>query len=270
MASDLHRCGYKRTDILRIYGFNLILLPVNLAGVVKSMQQAVTGKKIPFARTPKVDNRTATPLLFALSPLLIIGYSVLAFLRDFHAHNWGNAAFAGAQHARGRATPCSPSWACATRSSTSGSAWSNACTSPTCPKEVQVVRPRRAVAVRAAQPEWEDVLFRGDPGTETGEHYDGEGTFKILATPRVAPPKHDRRASDRAGADGQFKRRASDRGDGPFERRASDRGDGPFERRASDRERRSRAGPGSRPALVGRSATSRELAGDPRGGRSRG
>ena len=55
MASDLKRCGYKRTDVLRIYGFNLILLPVNLAGVFKSMQQAVTGKKIPFARTPKVQ-----------------------------------------------------------------------------------------------------------------------------------------------------------------------------------------------------------------------
>src|SRR5690606_24594461 len=49
MASDLKYCGYNRTDILRIYGFNLILLPVNLAGVLKSMQQALTAKKIPFA-----------------------------------------------------------------------------------------------------------------------------------------------------------------------------------------------------------------------------
>ena len=32
MASDLRYCGYKRIDVLRIYGFNLILLPVNLAG----------------------------------------------------------------------------------------------------------------------------------------------------------------------------------------------------------------------------------------------
>src|SRR5205085_1470397 len=53
MASDLRSCGYRRTDVLRIYGFNLILLPVNLAGVLKSLQQAMTGKKIPFARTPK-------------------------------------------------------------------------------------------------------------------------------------------------------------------------------------------------------------------------
>jgi cellulose synthase (UDP-forming) len=76
MASDLKRCGYKRTDVLRIYGFNLTLLPVNLAGVVKSLQQAVTGKKIPFARTPKVSNRTATAPMFTLSPLLIIAFSV--------------------------------------------------------------------------------------------------------------------------------------------------------------------------------------------------
>ena len=32
MASDLRYCGYKRLDVLRIYGFNLILLPVNLSG----------------------------------------------------------------------------------------------------------------------------------------------------------------------------------------------------------------------------------------------
>jgi hypothetical protein len=97
MASDLKRCGYKRTDILRIYGFNLILLPVNLAGVLKSIQQAITGKKIPFARTPKVANRTATAPLFTLSALLIIAFSIYSVWRDLHdpAHqNLGNAAFA--------------------------------------------------------------------------------------------------------------------------------------------------------------------------------
>ena len=63
-VSDLAYCGYKRTDVLRIYGFNLILLPVNLAGVLKSLQQALTSKKIPFARTPKVKNRTIAPLYY--------------------------------------------------------------------------------------------------------------------------------------------------------------------------------------------------------------
>ena len=94
-ASDLKYCGYKRTDIFRIYGFNLILLPVNLAGVLKSLQQALTGKKIPFARTPKVKNRTVSPILYVIAPLLIVAYSVLTLWRDYNAGNWANAAFAG-------------------------------------------------------------------------------------------------------------------------------------------------------------------------------
>lgn len=94
MASDLHYCGYKRSDILRIYGFNLILLPVNLAGVLKSIQQAITGKKIPFARTPKVKNRTLAPLLYIAAPIAIIAFSAFTCYRDINAENWANAAFA--------------------------------------------------------------------------------------------------------------------------------------------------------------------------------
>lgn len=94
MASDLKYCGYKRTDIFRIYGFNIILLPVNLAGVIKSMQQALTGKKIPFVRTPKVKSHTVTPLLYVIVPVGIVAFSVLTLMRDFEAHNWANAAFA--------------------------------------------------------------------------------------------------------------------------------------------------------------------------------
>lgn len=94
MASDLHYCGYKRTDVFRIYGFNLILLPVNLAGVLKSIQQAITGKKIPFARTPKVKNRTVAPLFYIVSPLVIIAFSAFTCWRDINAENWPNAIFA--------------------------------------------------------------------------------------------------------------------------------------------------------------------------------
>lgn len=94
MANDLKYCGYKRSDVFRIYGFNLILLPVNLAGVLKSLQQAFTGKKIPFARTPKVKNRTGVPLMYAVLPLLIVSFSVFTLWRDVVAQNWGNAAFA--------------------------------------------------------------------------------------------------------------------------------------------------------------------------------
>ncbi len=94
MGSDLRYCGYRFSDIFRIYGFNLILLPVNLAGVLKSMQQAITGKKIPFARTPKVKNRTATPPVYVLAPLGILAFSIFTGWRGIMAAEWGNAAFA--------------------------------------------------------------------------------------------------------------------------------------------------------------------------------
>ncbi len=94
MASDLKYCGYNRSDVFRIYGFNLILLPVNLAGVLKSIQQALTGKKIPFARTPKVKDRTVSGPLFLIVPLLIVAFSVLTLVRSYTAGNWGNAIFA--------------------------------------------------------------------------------------------------------------------------------------------------------------------------------
>ncbi len=94
MAGDLKSCGYKRTDVFRIYGFNLILLPVNLSGVFKSLQQAITGKKIPFARTPKVRNRTTTPLPFVVIPYLLVALSAWTLVRDVPDHRWVNAVFA--------------------------------------------------------------------------------------------------------------------------------------------------------------------------------
>lgn len=93
MASDLHYSGYKRTDIFRIYGFNLILLPVNLAGVLKSIQQGLTGMKIPFARTPKVKDRTATQLLYVVAPYVIVGFSALVAWRSYVDSSWGTLAF---------------------------------------------------------------------------------------------------------------------------------------------------------------------------------
>jgi cellulose synthase/poly-beta-1,6-N-acetylglucosamine synthase-like glycosyltransferase len=95
MAADLKATGYKRRDILAIYGFNLVLLPVNLAGVFKSIEQSITMRKIPFSRTPKVKNRTAAPWLYVVVPWLIVGFSVFTLWRDVNAGNWGNAAFAG-------------------------------------------------------------------------------------------------------------------------------------------------------------------------------
>jgi len=94
MGSDLRECGHRFSDIFRIYGFNLVLLPVNLAGVLKSMQQAITGEKIPFVRTPKVKDRTAAPGLYVVVPYLIVAFSILTIWRNVEASNWGNVAFA--------------------------------------------------------------------------------------------------------------------------------------------------------------------------------
>lgn len=95
MAMDLRYNRYSYGDIIRIYGFNLILLPVNIAGTLKSIQQAITTKKIPFARTPKVKDRTATSWLYLVAPLFIVGFSLFTLWRNIEGQNWGNAAFAG-------------------------------------------------------------------------------------------------------------------------------------------------------------------------------
>lgn len=64
---DLKRCGYQWRDLLRIYALNLMLLPVNLAGVYHSVVQMMNGRKTPFARTPKIEGRTAAPASYLLA-----------------------------------------------------------------------------------------------------------------------------------------------------------------------------------------------------------
>lgn len=68
---------------------------MNLSGTLKSIQQGMTNTKIPFARTPKVNNRTASPALYVTMPWAIIIYSCMVFYADTFSHNWGNAVFAG-------------------------------------------------------------------------------------------------------------------------------------------------------------------------------
>jgi EAL domain-containing protein (putative c-di-GMP-specific phosphodiesterase class I)/cellulose synthase/poly-beta-1,6-N-acetylglucosamine synthase-like glycosyltransferase len=94
MASDLRSCGYKRLDVLRIYGFNLILLPVNLSGTFASLLQLVTGEKSAFKRTPKVRDRTTSPAPFLLAPWLLIALSGYTIHLDLQLHRWVNLAFA--------------------------------------------------------------------------------------------------------------------------------------------------------------------------------
>ncbi|MEQ1701923.1 MAG: glycosyltransferase family 2 protein, partial [Ilumatobacteraceae bacterium] len=95
MASDLKYCEYKRTDVLRIYGFNLILLPVNLSGTFASALQLITGEKSTFKRTPKVRNRTTARALFIIAPTLLFAYSTFTVVLDVQRHQWGHLFFAG-------------------------------------------------------------------------------------------------------------------------------------------------------------------------------
>jgi cellulose synthase/poly-beta-1,6-N-acetylglucosamine synthase-like glycosyltransferase/chitodextrinase len=94
MASDLRYCGYKRLDVLRIYGFNLVLLPVNLAGTISSVVQGITASKAPFARTPKVRNRTVIPAFFVIAPYLLIALAGFTFYVAYRHDRVENMAYA--------------------------------------------------------------------------------------------------------------------------------------------------------------------------------
>jgi cellulose synthase/poly-beta-1,6-N-acetylglucosamine synthase-like glycosyltransferase len=76
---ELKRTGYEWFDLFRIFAMNIVLLPVVMGGVLKSLEQIVRGRKLPFARTPKVAYRTATPALYLLAPLALAAWSVRCF-----------------------------------------------------------------------------------------------------------------------------------------------------------------------------------------------
>lgn len=72
-ARDLKLSGYRYGDMLGVYALNLLLIPVHLAGVFKSIHQMWTGHKSAFARTPKVNGRTAVgaPYIVAVYALIL-------------------------------------------------------------------------------------------------------------------------------------------------------------------------------------------------------
>jgi len=91
---DLVQAGYRTLDLLRVYALNLMLLPINLGGVFKSLHQGFTGTKIPFARTPKVKGWTTAPSLYILSEYFITFYLLTGFVVDMFSERWFHAAFA--------------------------------------------------------------------------------------------------------------------------------------------------------------------------------
>ena len=93
-ARDLGLTGYRTTDVFRTYALNLVLIPVNIGGVCKSIQQAVTREKIPFARTPKVKGRTAVAPLYILALYVLMFGLLFGALVDTYAGRVYHALFA--------------------------------------------------------------------------------------------------------------------------------------------------------------------------------
>lgn len=83
--ADLERMGYRWWDLFGVSSLNLILLPVNLAGIGASLWQMVGGRRHQFIRTPKLPSRSFIPpyaFIFNLAILmLMVGY-VVSGLRD--------------------------------------------------------------------------------------------------------------------------------------------------------------------------------------------
>ncbi|AOP33900.1 glycosyl transferase [Leptospira tipperaryensis] len=85
---DLVEMGYRWMDVFRVYALNLLLIPVNLAGVLMSLNQAVTGKQIPFSRTPKVIGRTAMPALYVVAEYSLLAQLFFGFVTNYLHRNW--------------------------------------------------------------------------------------------------------------------------------------------------------------------------------------
>jgi cellulose synthase/poly-beta-1,6-N-acetylglucosamine synthase-like glycosyltransferase len=93
-ARDLKVCGYRYSDVFRVIALNLMLLPVITAGVLKQVQQMITGRKIPFGRTPKVKNRTGAPAIYYVLELVMIGYCVYMGIVNIYEKEWSPAGYA--------------------------------------------------------------------------------------------------------------------------------------------------------------------------------
>jgi cellulose synthase (UDP-forming) len=91
---DLARCGYGWRDVGRVYALNLMLIPVNAAGVLHSVRQIVLGRKSAFARTPKVGRRTAAPGWHIATQLMLPVLAVIGVVISARAHQPVLACFA--------------------------------------------------------------------------------------------------------------------------------------------------------------------------------
>ena len=93
-AVDLRNLGYQRRDVLRVYALNLLLIPVSLGGVLRSLQQACTGRRSTFGRTPKVVGRTAAPAGYVLAEAGMLTWWTVDALMELDAAHRLNGLFA--------------------------------------------------------------------------------------------------------------------------------------------------------------------------------
>jgi cellulose synthase (UDP-forming) len=90
---DLVDSGYSWADVLRVYALNLLLIPVNLGGVCKSLHQAWTGRRSAFGRTPKIPGRTAAPALYIVTAVAILLYCGIESVLELLDQRWARALF---------------------------------------------------------------------------------------------------------------------------------------------------------------------------------
>ena len=91
---DLARSGYRWADLPRVWALNLLLIPVHLGGIIKSLHQAFTGQQTPFVRTPKVAGRTIAPRLYIFGTLLLLALCVVSDAIDWRGSYWIHGGFA--------------------------------------------------------------------------------------------------------------------------------------------------------------------------------
>jgi len=81
-------------DVFRVFALNLMLIPVNLAGVLASLRQAWTGQKSPFGRTPKIEGRTAVPARYLIAEYALLAHWGVGMVVEFRHGRPLHAAFA--------------------------------------------------------------------------------------------------------------------------------------------------------------------------------
>jgi cellulose synthase/poly-beta-1,6-N-acetylglucosamine synthase-like glycosyltransferase len=95
-GSDLVLAGYGWRDLPRVYTLNTcLLLPVYLAGTSQSIRQMISGRLIPFKRTPKTADRTPTPVAYLLAIYGVLLFGLCCCIDSVIRARYSHALFSG-------------------------------------------------------------------------------------------------------------------------------------------------------------------------------